>query len=67
MLVKQVSARASGAVGFALLGMASVMTIFAAASVLMFTSMAVFGIGIWADYFGRRHMGSIRGAVTPVT
>jgi cyanate permease len=43
----------------------------------MFASMITFGFGIgagmlmqnylWAEYFGRRHQGSIRGAVTPIT
>ncbi len=52
------------------------MTIFAADPLLMFASMTVFGRGIGgtiflqnfirADYFGRRHVGSIRGAVTPI-
>ncbi len=43
----------------------------------MFASMISFGLGIgvmmlmqnylWAEYFGRGHLGSIRGAVTPIT
>ena len=76
MLVRWVPAKALGATGFALLGIASVLTIYAHDLLLMFASMAVFGLGIggmiflqsfvWADYFGRENVGSIRGAVTPI-
>ena len=76
MLVRWTSARVLGAVGFSLLGTASVMTIYADDLVIMFASMAVFGLGIggmmflqnfvWADYFGREYVGSIRGAVAPI-
>ena len=74
-LVKRVSARALGAVRFARLGIASVVTTFAADPLLRFASMAVFGLGILgtiflrnfirAVYFGRRHIGSIHGAAIP--
>ena len=77
MLVRWVSVRILGAVGFCLLGLASVMTIYADYTSLMFVSMAVFGLGIggmmflqnfvWADYFGREYVGSIRGVVAPIT
>ena len=77
MLVRWVSVRILGAIGFSLLGLASVMTIYADYTSLMFISMAVFGLGIggmmflqnyvWADYFGREYVGSIRGAVAPIT
>ncbi len=77
MLVRFVPVRVLGAVGFCFLGMASVMTIYADFLSLMFTSMAVFGLGIggmmflqnyvWADYFGREYVGSIRGIVAPIT
>ncbi len=77
MLVRWVSVRILGAVGFCLLGLASVMTIYADYTSLMFISMAVFGLGIggmmflqnfvWADYFGREYVGSIRGVVAPIT
>lgn len=76
MLVRKVTVRALGAVGFLLLALASVMTIFAFGVPMMASSMAVFGLGIggmiflqnfiWADYFGREHVGSIRGLVTPI-
>ena len=76
MLVRWVSARVLGAIGFSLLGTASVMTIYADNLLVMFLSMAVFGLGIggmmflqdfvWADYFGREHVGSIRGAAAPI-
>ncbi len=77
MLVRFVPVRVLGAVGFCFLGTASVMTIYADFLSLMFTSMAVFGLGIggmmflqnyvWADYFGREYIGSIRGIVAPIT
>ena len=77
MLVRWVSVRILGAIGFCLLGLASVMTIHADYTSLMFVSMAVFGLGIggmmflqnfvWADYFGREYVGSIRGVVAPIT
>ena len=77
MLVRWVSVRILGAIGFCLLGLASVMTIYADYTSLMFISMAVFGLGIggmmflqnfvWADYFGREYVGSIRGVVAPIT
>ena len=76
-LVRKFSPALLGAVGFLLLAIASVLTIYATSVTVMFISMAVFGLGIggqmflqnfmWADYFGRRHLGSIRGIVTPVT
>ena len=77
MLVRFVPVRVLGAVGFCFLGLASVMTIYADFLSLMFASMAVFGLGIggmmflqnyvWADYFGREYIGSIRGIVAPIT
>lgn len=75
-LVRKVPPRFLGGAGFVLLAVASVLTIFADTSLIMFLSMAVFGLGIggmmflqnflWADYFGRRHLGSIRGIATPI-
>ena len=77
MLVRWVPIRILGAVGFCFLGTASVMTIYADFASLMFVSMAVFGLGIggmmflqnfvFADYFGREYVGSIRGIVAPIT
>ena len=76
MLVRWVPVKVLGAVGFSLLGVASLMTIYAADPVVMSVSMAVFGLGIggmmflqnfvWADYFGREYVGSIRGAAAPM-
>ena len=76
MLVKRVPVRILGAIGFLMLASASVMTIYAYNDAIMFTSMAVFGLGIggmmflqnfiWADYFGRDSVGSIRGLVNPI-
>ena len=76
MLVRHIPARILGATGFMMLAVASVMTIYASNDTIMFTSMAVFGLGIggmmflqnfiWADYFGRESVGSIRGLVNPI-
>ena len=75
-MVKYVHVRVLGAVGFSLLAIASVMTIYAADDFIMFSSMSVFGGGIggmmflqnfiWADYFGREHVGAIRGFAMPI-
>ena len=77
MLVHRVPARFTGAGGFLLLALASLLTIVADSHAVMFASMITFGFGIgagmlmqnylWAEYFGRRYQGSIRGAVTPIT
>ena len=76
MLVRRVPARFLGATGFLMLASASVMTIWAYNLPIMAISMAVFGLGIggmmflqniiWADYFGRESVGSIRGIVNPI-
>ncbi len=76
MLVRYIPAKYIGSSAFIMLALASVMTIFAFEFWLMFWSMALFGLGIginsfnqnfiWADYFGREHLGSIRGIVMPV-
>lgn len=77
LLVQRLPARFVGAGGFLLLALASGLTIVADTSPVMFVAMITFGLGIgalmlmqnylWAAYFGRRHLGSIRGAVTPIT
>lgn len=77
LLTRRIPARFIGAAGFLLLALASALTILAGDHPVMFLSMIIFGLGIgalmlmqnllWADYFGRRHLGSIRGAVTPIT
>jgi MFS family permease len=76
LLLSRVPSRFLGAAGFVALAISSAMTIVAADHVVMFISMIVFGLGIggtmlmqnylWAEYFGRRHQGSIRGAVMPI-
>ena len=77
LLVSRVPGRLLGALGFSFLAIASVMTIYAADDVTMFSSMAIFGLGIggmmflqnfiWADYFGRANVGAaIRGFAMPI-
>jgi sugar phosphate permease len=77
LLVQRFPPRLIGAGGFLLLALASGLTILASSTPAMFLAMMTFGLGIgvglllqsfiWADYFGRQHLGSIRGAVTPIT
>tara|TARA_B110000263_G_C15308872_1_gene511933 strand:- start:2992 stop:4173 length:1182 start_codon:yes stop_codon:yes gene_type:complete len=74
-LVKKISVRILGTIAFLLLAIASLITIYANSFLVIFISMAVFGLGIgglmfihsfiWADYFGRKNLGIIRGKVTP--
>jgi MFS transporter, OFA family, oxalate/formate antiporter len=76
-LATRIPGRMLGAAGFAFLAISSALTIYADTFTLVFISMAIFGLGIggmmflqafiWADYFGREHLGAIRGAVMPVT
>lgn len=76
-LTHKIPSRYIGACGFLLLALAAQLTIVADTHAIMFASMITFGFGIgagmlmqnylWAEYFGRRHQGSIRGAVTPIT
>ena len=76
MLVRRIPARFLGGLGFSMLATASVMTVYATNLPIMFISMAIFGLGIggmmflqsfiWADYFGRESVGSIRGLVNPI-
>jgi MFS family permease len=75
-LVARIQARYLGGAAFMLLAIASVLTIFASTLPVMFLSMALYGAGIggtmflqnflWAEYFGRANLGSIRGIVTPI-
>jgi len=77
MLARRVAPRYIGAGGFLMLMLASILTVLAETHLVMLLAMIVFGLGIgvlmlmqnylWAEYFGRRHLGSIRGAVTPIT
>lgn len=76
-LVRKLPSRFLGGAAFVLLAVASVLTIYASNLPVMFLSMAVFGLGIggqmflqnfmWAEYFGRGNLGSIRGIATPIT
>jgi len=76
-LAGSVRSQLLGAGGFALLALASVLTIRADAPVWMFVSMGLFGAGIggmmylqnviWAEFFGRLHLGAIRGFTLPIT
>jgi MFS family permease len=77
MLVQRLPSRFLGAAGFALLAVATAFTTLAHTAPAMFLAMATFGAGIgglfllqnyvWADYFGRVHLGRIRGVVMPIT
>ena len=74
-LVKKIGIRILGTFAFLLLAIASLITIYANSFFIIFISMAIFGLGIgglmfihsfiWADYFGRKNLGIIRGKVTP--
>jgi len=77
LLIRHVPARFIGAGGFLMLTFASWLTIVTDTNALLFLSMISFGLGIgvlmlmqnylWAEYFGRVHLGAIRGAVMPIT
>ena len=74
-LVKKIGIRILGTISFLFLAFASLITIYAYSFFEIFISMAIFGLGIgglmfihsfiWADYFGRKNLGQIRGKVTP--
>jgi predicted MFS family arabinose efflux permease len=76
MLSERIPIRFLGSFAFLSLAIAIFLTITANSALLMFLSFALFGAGIggmmmlnsflWADYFGRTHLGSIRGFVMPV-
>jgi sugar phosphate permease len=76
-LVERFQPRYLGAVGFLLIATAIFLTLEAMTPEVMFASMAIFGLGIgcilllqgyiWAAYYGRRHLGAIRGVVQPIT
>ncbi len=75
-LVGTVPVRVLGVFGFICLAVAGVVTIYADTTALVFLSMGIFGLGIggmmflqnfiWAEYFGRAHLGGIRGLVMPI-
>jgi MFS family permease len=76
-LASSVRSQVLGAVGFSMLALASVLTIAADSALAMFASMGMFGAGIggmmymqnviWAEFFGRLHLGAIRGFTLPIT
>jgi MFS family permease len=76
-LAGRIHVRFLGAVCFLLLAWAILLTILAHSNGMMIAAMLFFGSGaggmmmlqnyMWADYFGRAHLGSIRGVVMPVT
>jgi len=76
-LAHRIPGRVLGAIGFSFLAVSSALTIYADTFALVFISMAIFGLGIggmmflqnfiWAEYFGRAHLGAIRGVVMPLT
>jgi predicted MFS family arabinose efflux permease len=75
-LAGSVRSQVLGAVGFALLAVSAVLTILADEPIAMFVSMGLFGLGIggmmflqniiWAEFFGRLHLGAIRGFTLPI-
>ena len=75
-LTERVPARYLSGAAFVVSGVAFSLTIIADTPLLLFLSMGTYGIGvsanqllrdyIWAEYFGRQHLGSIRGIVNPV-
>jgi MFS family permease len=66
-----------GAAGFLFVAAGIYLTLQAEAAPMMFASTALFGLGIggnlllqnyiWAEYYGRRNLGAIRGVVQPIT
>jgi MFS family permease len=77
MLADRLPARYLGVAGFLLIALGILFTTVASDVPMMFLAMITFGAGIgglmliqnyvWADYFGRLHLGRIRGVVTPIT
>jgi MFS family permease len=76
-VVERVPVRFIGVLAYVFFGTATFLTIIADSHPLLFLAMGTFGLGagsqmltqnyLWASYFGRRHLGSIRGAVLPIT
>ena len=66
-----------GGAGLALMGLSAWVLLVGRTAEEMFLSMGLFGFGIggllymqniiWADYFGRAHVGAIRGLGNPIT
>jgi MFS family permease len=73
----RVPVRFLGGVGLSLMGASAWVLVVGDGIAAMFLSMGLFGFGIggllymqniiWADYFGRAHIGAIRGVVNPIT
>ena len=76
-LGSRVPVRYLGGAGLALMGLSAWVLLVGRTAEEMFLSMGLFGFGIggllymqniiWADYFGRAHVGAIRGLVNPIT
>jgi len=77
LVAHRVPSRILGALCFGGTALAIVFTIVADTTLMVFVSMAAFGIGVggmlliqsylWPEYFGREHVGKIRGFVMPAT
>ena len=77
ILADRLPARYLGVAGFLLIAAGILFTTVADSVPVMFLAMITFGAGIggmmliqnyvWADYFGRLHLGRIRGVVMPIT
>jgi cyanate permease len=77
LVVDRIQVRYLGALGFLAIALAIYLTLLAEAAPMMFASTLIFGLGIggsmllqsyiWAQYYGRRNLGSIRGVVQPIT
>lgn len=73
----RVPVRYLGGAGLLLMGLSALVLVVGQSVAAMFLSMGLFGFGIggllymqniiWADYFGRAHIGAIRGVVNPIT
>ena len=76
-LVKKIQVRFLVGLGLAILSISTFLTIIAETPLVLFLAAGTFGIGVggglllehylWAEYFGRQHLGSIRGLVNPVS
>lgn len=76
-VAERIPARFLGFGAFLVLTGAMMLTIVGDTPLLLFLAMGAFGVGVggvvllqsylWAEYFGRASLGSIRGFVTPVT
>ncbi|MDP6646956.1 MAG: MFS transporter [Dehalococcoidales bacterium] len=76
LLVRRFPAKFLGGISFLMLAVATVLTIYTYTFPIMFLSMSLFGFGIggmiftsrflWAEYYGRQHLGSILGLATTI-